>query len=66
MLLYDNEIVSVITPFYNVEKVIGKTIEPVLFQRYADSEMVLADDCLKDSSANAVAELSVNYPRSNG
>jgi teichuronic acid biosynthesis glycosyltransferase TuaG len=44
MPLYDNEIVSVITPVYNVEKVIGKTLESMIAQEYDDLEIVLVDD----------------------
>ena len=55
MPLYDNEIVSVITPVYNVGKVIGKTIESMLAQGYDDLEIVLVDDCSKDNSAEVIA-----------
>ena len=56
MPLYDNEIVSVITPVYNVEKVIGKTLESMIAQEYDDLEIVLVDDCSKDNSADVIAK----------
>lgn len=62
MSLYKNEIVSVITPVYNVEKVIGKTIESVLAQEYDDLEIVLVDDCSKDNSAEVIAGYTAKYP----
>ena len=62
MPLYDNEIVSVITPVYNVGKVIGKTIESMLAQGYNELEVVLVDDCSKDNSAEVIAEYTAKYP----
>lgn len=62
MPLYDNEIVSVITPVYNVGKVIGKTIESMLAQGYDDLEIVLVDDCSKDNSAEVIAKYTAKYP----
>lgn len=47
--------VSVITPVYNVEKYIGKTLESVFAQTYKDIEIVLVDDCSKDNSAQIIA-----------
>ena len=62
MPLYDNEIVSVITPVYNVGKVIGKTIDSMLAQEYENLEIVLVDDCSKDNSAEVIAEYTAKYP----
>ena len=59
---YDNDIVSVITPVYNVGKVIGKTINSMLAQGYKDLEIVLVDDCSKDNSAEVIAEYTAKYP----
>lgn len=36
MVLYNNEIVSVITPVYNVAKVIERTLDYMLMQDYKD------------------------------
>ena len=62
MPLYNNDIVSVITPVYNVEKVIGKTIDSILAQGYENLEIVLVDDCSKDNSAEVIAEYTAKHP----
>lgn len=54
MALYNNETVSVITPVYNVAKVIGRTIDSILMQDYNDLEIVLVDDCSTDGSAEII------------
>lgn len=62
MPLYDNEIVSIITPVYNVEKVIRRTLDSVLSQEYENLEIVLVDDCSKDHSADIIAGYTAKYP----
>lgn len=52
----ENEKVSIITPVYNCEKLIGKTIECVLKQTYINWEMILVDDCTLDNSAKIIEE----------
>ena len=42
--------VSIITPSYNSEKYISKTIESVLAQSYQNWEMIIVDDCSTDNS----------------
>lgn len=59
---YENNIVSVITPVYNVEKFIGSTIESVLNQDYRDVELVLVDDCSSDRSAEIIKEYQKRFP----
>lgn len=54
--------VSVITPVYNVEKYIGKTLESVFAQTYKDIEIVLVDDCSKDKSAHIIAKYKEAHP----
>ena len=48
--------ISVITPIYNSEKFLRKTLDSVLLQKYNDIEIVLVDDCSKDSSAKIIKE----------
>ncbi|GAA6323819.1 glycosyltransferase family 2 protein [Fusobacterium ulcerans] len=47
-------LVSIITPLYNSEKYIGKTIESVLNQTYKNWEMLIIDDCSKDNGVKIV------------
>ena len=48
-------LVSVITPVYGCEKYIRSTIDSVLSQTYSNWEMLLADDCSPDGSADIIA-----------
>ena len=43
--------VSIITPVYNCEKLLEKTIECVVNQTYKNWELLLVDDCSQDNSA---------------
>lgn len=61
MALYNNEIVSVITPVYNVASVIERTLDSMLMQNYKDLEIVLVDDCSKDNSAEIIAKYTAKY-----
>ena len=62
MALYNNETVSVITPVYNVAKVIEQTLDSMLMQDYKDLEIVLVDDCSKDISAEIIKHYQEQYP----
>lgn len=46
--------VSVVTPSYNSEKYISKTIESVQAQTYKDWEMIIVDDCSTDKTCEIV------------
>ena len=52
------ELVSIITPVYNCEKLLPMTIESVLNQTYQNWEMLLIDDCSPDNSAEIIGEYS--------
>lgn len=47
--------VSIITPAYNCERTIEKTIRSVLSQSFIDWEMIITDDCSTDDSANIIS-----------
>lgn len=47
-------LVSIITPMYNSENTISRTIESVLSQTYTDWEMIIIDDCSTDKSPEIV------------
>jgi teichuronic acid biosynthesis glycosyltransferase TuaG len=46
--------VSIITPSWNVEGLVGATIESVQAQTFGDWELLIADDCSTDSTAAAI------------
>lgn len=50
--------VSIVTPVYNSQKLINKTIESVLTQTYKDFEMILVDDCSTDKSKEIIKRYS--------
>ncbi|MHC1689247.1 MAG: glycosyltransferase family 2 protein [Bacteroidales bacterium] len=62
MTLYNNDIVSVITPVYNVERFIDRTLGSILKQSYKELEIILIDDCSIDHSAEIIARYTEKYP----
>lgn len=57
------EKVSVITPSWNSEKHILKTIESVQRQSYTNWEMIIVDDCSTDKTCEIVEEITKNDSR---
>ena len=50
--------VSIITPSYNSEKYIAKTIKSVQEQSYTNWEMIIVDDCSTDATCAIVEEMA--------
>lgn len=48
--MYSLPLVSIITPCYNADLTIAKTIESVIVQSYSNWEMLIVDDCSTDKS----------------
>ena len=55
--------VSIITPVYKAERVIGETIRSVQAQTYRHWEMILIDDCSPDHSAQVIQQLAADDSR---
>jgi teichuronic acid biosynthesis glycosyltransferase TuaG len=58
-------LVSIITPSWNVERLIGETIESVQAQTFADWELLIADDRSTDKTAAVVESYAAKDPRIN-
>jgi len=56
-------LVSIITPSWNVEGLIGETIESVQAQTFGDWELLIADDCSTDQTRSVVDRYAANDPR---
>ena len=61
MIMLDK--VTIITPTWNDEKYIKKTIESVRNQTYQDWEMIIVDDCSTDRTVKIVEAISQKDPR---
>ena len=56
-------LVSIITPSWNVARLIGATIKSVQAQTLTDWELLVADDCSTDETAAVVEGYASNDPR---
>ena len=59
---YVKGLVSVITPVYNVEKYIDRTLNSVFSQTYDKIEIILVDDQSTDGSAAIIKRYSESHP----
>lgn len=50
----EHGLVSIITPSYNAQNLIGRTIESVLAQSYQNWELIVIDDCSNDGTRDVV------------
>ncbi len=53
--------VSILVPFYNVEKYVGRCIESLFTQTYKNIEYVFVNDCSPDKSAEIIQEKIKKY-----
>ena len=58
-----NELVSVIIPVYNQEKLIEKVINAIFESSYSNLEIVAVDDGCKDHTGQILDNLALNNPR---
>src|SRR5579859_4236650 len=56
-------LVSIITPCWNVERLIGETIQSVQAQTLGDWELLIADDCSTDEAPAIVGRFAAADPR---
>lgn len=59
---YIKGLVSVITPVYNCEKYIDRTLKSIFLQTYQNIEIVLVDDQSKDRSAEIIKGFQKTHP----
>lgn len=57
------DLVSIVTPAFCVESVIGATIKSVIAQTYTNWEMLIADDCSSDRTRDVVRQWEQVDPR---
>jgi len=60
-----NNLVSIIVPFYNVEKYIGRCIDSLIKQTYQNIEILLVDDCSTDYALEIAKKYSKTDSRIN-
>jgi len=56
-------LISIVTPSYNAEKLIGRTIESVQVQSYQNWELIVVDDCSKDNTREVVRSYAAQDSR---
>jgi teichuronic acid biosynthesis glycosyltransferase TuaG len=61
--LYQQGLVSIVTPVFNAERYIEQTILSVLGQSYQNWELLLIDDCSRDHSAEIIKNYTEKDPR---
>ncbi|MCR8969485.1 glycosyltransferase family 2 protein [Facklamia sp. 7083-14-GEN3] len=54
----ETELVSIITPVYNAERFLKKTVESVIGQSYQNWEWLLVNDCSDDSSVSIIQQFA--------
>ena len=60
--IYEIGLVSVITPVYNAEKVLERTLKSIINQTYKHIEIILVDDCSSDNSRMIIEKYKITHP----
>ena len=63
MQIRDIPLISVIIPCFNLEMVIGKCLDSICSQTYANIEIIVVDDGSSDGSRNAIKNFAVQDAR---
>lgn len=58
---YEEELISIVVPVYNVEKYLEKCVNSIIQQSYKNIEIILVDDGSQDSSGKICDLLESNY-----
>jgi glycosyltransferase involved in cell wall biosynthesis len=58
----NNPLISIITPFYNVDSYLNETIESVISQEYTNWELILIDDGSTDNSTTIAKSYANRFP----
>ena len=58
MTNFNSPLVTIVTPAFNAERLISRTIVSVLDQTFQNWEMLVVDDCSKDATREVVASFS--------
>lgn len=56
-----DKLVSIVIPVYNAEKTLRKSVESIVYGRYANVEVILVDDCSCDGSWELCCQLRDSY-----
>lgn len=62
-MIDNNPLVSVIIPCYNTEKYIEQAVRSIMTQTYKNLEIIITDDCSKDSSYSILERLAAEDSR---
>lgn len=63
MTTLNNDLVSIITPAFRAESVIGETIMSVIAQTHSNWEMLIVEDCSPDNTRDVIRQWAQTDPR---
>lgn len=61
----DDDLISIIVPAFNAEKLISKTLESIIGQQYNNLEIIVINDCSTDKTLEVINRFSSKDPRVN-